>query len=128
VIASNFEGVDLTAPIVVAALMAAMIVGATGRALRNAGLRHVGEVGMAAAVVVLIAGTWVGIQQKSIYQVKREEAVEACVEDYPRFLEWERSGNSLDNWWTGDPISHDVEVKRATKQGFIDRCVEMSVD
>src|SRR4051794_15512260 len=99
-IASNFEAVDLTAPIVVAALIVAMMLGGIGRTLWNtgrsrrscavtrwqrlssAGLRHVGEVGMAAAVVALTAGTWVGIQQKSIDQVKREEAAHTCVKDY----------------------------------------------
>lgn len=143
-IASNFEGVDLTAPIVVAAVMVAMIVGGIGRALwnagrssrpgaattwqrvRTAGLRHLGEGGMAAAAGILIVGTWVGIQQKSLDQINREEAVEACAEEYPRFLEWEQSGNSLDNWWTGDPIPGDVAAKRATKKEFINRCVQMA--
>lgn len=137
------EGVDLTVPVVVAALMVAMIVGGIGRALwrvgrrsrpgavtrwqrvRNAGLRHVGEVGMAAAAVILIVGAWIGIQQKSVNQIRREEAVEACAEEYPRFLEWEQSGNSLDNWWN-DAIPVDAAAKRATKKEFFDRCVEMA--
>lgn len=143
-IASNFEGVDLTAPIVGAAVIVAMVIGGIGRALwnagrssrpsaitpwqrlRSAGLRRVGEVGMAGAAVILSVGTWIGIQQKSIDQINREEAVEACREEYPRFLEWERSGNSLENWWTGDPIPVDAAAKRATKKEFIDRCVRMA--
>ena len=80
---------------------------------------------MAAAAMILGIGTWVGIQQKSIEQVNREEAVEACTKGYPRFVEWEQTGNSLENWWTGDPIPIDSAAKRATKREFIDRCVQM---
>lgn len=82
---------------------------------------------MAAAVVVLIAGIWVGIRQKSIDQVNRDEAAETCAAEYPRFLEWERSGNSLANWWN-DSIPNDPGGKRATKKEFVERCIAMTVD
>jgi hypothetical protein len=86
-IAGNFEGVDLTVPIIAVAVTAASFIGGFGQALRsigrsgtpravtrwqrtpNSGLRHSGQVTMAAAAVILIGGTWIGLEPKSFDQI-----------------------------------------------------------
>lgn len=146
VIASNFEGLDLTAPIVVVSVVAALTVGGISRALWASGraasrpdtarprralqaaMRHAGQAGMVAAAAILVGGTWIALQQKSVDQIQREKAATACAEDYPRFRDWEAPGQSLDNWWTGDPLPPGPPTSPVSKKAFMDRCVDMTID
>jgi hypothetical protein len=142
---AEFEELDLTGPIIVIAIGAAAALAACGRGLSKAArlpaesvvptpwrsivqamLRSAGGAVMVAAAVVLIGGTWIGIRTKSAWQIERDAAAASCADEYPRFVAWERAGNSLDNWWTGDPLPRGAVPERSTRKQFIDRCVDMS--
>jgi hypothetical protein len=146
-LAGNFEGVDLTVPIIAAAVTAASFVGRFSQALRsigrsgtpravtrwqrtlNAGLRHTGHVAMAAAAVILAGGTWVGLRQKSVEQRRREDTTARCAEtDYPRYLDWLKTAPSPDLWWDdGQPMRHRTPGP-AMKKEFVERCVLVNLD
>jgi hypothetical protein len=125
-IAGNFEGVDLTVPIVAIARIAAIVVSCIGRALWTTGrkrracaasrwrralngiLHRAGQVTTVAAAVILIGGTLIGLRHKSVEQINREEATFRCAEMlYPQFLDWLNTGASPDLWWdSGPPMRH----------------------
>jgi hypothetical protein len=51
-------------------------------------LHRAGQVTMVAAAVILLGGTLIGLQQKSVDQINREEATFRCAEMlYPQFLD-----------------------------------------
>jgi hypothetical protein len=136
---ANLEHVDLTVPIIVVAGCSADLLLALGRGVFNAGgrisaatplrrtvtavLRLTGRLTIVAAAVVFVGGTWIGVRTKSAWQNQRDAAAHACDTEYPRFVEWEQAGNSLDNWWTGDPLPHGPVPGRSSRRQFIDRCV-----
>lgn len=142
---AEFEAVDLTVPLVGITVCVAAGLAAWGRRLSNTGRRvgpsvlttptrrfgaalrlAAGRAVLVVAAVVLIGGTWIGIRAKSPWQIERDTAAASCAEEYPRFVQWEKAGNSLDNWWTGDPLLPGTVPQRASRKQFIDRCVDMS--
>jgi hypothetical protein len=146
-IAGNFEGVDLTVPIIAAAVTAAFFIGGFGRALwsigrsrrlravtrwqrtLDAGLRHTGQFAMAAAAVILVGGTSIGLQQKSVDQINREEATARCGETYDlQFLDWLKTAPSPDLWWDSGPAMRHRTPGPAMKKEFVERRVLVSRD
>jgi hypothetical protein len=82
-----------------------------------------------AAAVILIGGTPIGLRQKSVDQINREEATFRCAEMlYPQFLDSLKTGASPDLWWdSGPPMRHRTPGP-AMKKEFVERCVPLQLD
>src|SRR5690349_23471448 len=94
---AEFGQVDLAVPVLMVAMMVGAVLAAFGVALRRSDrpvLAPAGVALLAAAGFVLILGAWTGLHINSADQINRERAAAGCAADHPRFVAWERSGNS----------------------------------